>query len=130
MSRAQFTEYKILSFRDFNIDLFQIRNYANDLLSCSIKCVISQPIRTCRNLKTLINPIYFNNICNIMTSGIMYYDISYYLPSVFLIASTKQSKNDQNINDNKFICGMLNFIIEEFNNCLWKGLIISICLTK
>ena len=65
-----------------------------------------------------------------MISGIMYYDISYYLPSVFLIASIKQSKNDQNINDNKFICGILNFIIEEFNNDLWKDLIICICLTK
>ena len=117
MSRAQFAEYKILSFRDFNIDLFQIRNNANDLLCCSIKCVISQPIRTCRNSKTLINPIYFNNICNIITSGIIYYDISYHL-SVFLIASTKQSKNVQNINDNKFIRDMLNFIIEEFNNDL------------
>ena len=91
MSRAQFAEYKILRLRDFNIDLFQIendvqiRNYANDLLTCSIKCVISQSIRTCKNSKILIDHICFNNISNIMTSGIMYYNISYHLP-IFLIA--------------------------------------------
>ena len=51
---------------DFNIlvDLFQIesnnqiRNYANDLLSCSIKYLISQASRICRNSKTLIDYIY------------------------------------------------------------------------
>ena len=64
-----------------------------------------------------------------MASGIMYYDISYHLP-IFLIASAKHSKSVPNISNSKFIRDMLNFIIKEFNNNVWKGLLISICLTK
>ena len=50
---SQNIEYYVLG--DFNIHLFQIENnnqignYANDLASRSIKCLISQPTRICRN---------------------------------------------------------------------------------
>ena len=46
---SQNIEFYVL--RNFNIDLFQIKNnnliinYANDLLSCSIKRLINQPTR-------------------------------------------------------------------------------------
>ena len=83
---SQNIEFYVL--KNFDIDLFQIRNYANDLLSCSLKCLICQPTRICKNSKTLIDHIYSNNMSNIVTSGIMCSDISDHQP-IFVIASIK-----------------------------------------
>ena len=111
-------EYYVLG--DINIDLFQIenynqiRNYANDLLSCSIKCFIGQPTRICRNSKTLIDHIYSNNMSNIMTCGNMYGNISDHLP-IFIIALIEQSKSVNNINDTKFIGDISNELTERLN---------------
>ena len=58
---------------------------------------------------------------NIMTSGIMYGDISDHLP-IFVVVPIKQSKSVKNINDAKFICDMSNFDINEFNNDLKERL--------
>ena len=109
------------------MDLFQIknnnqiRNYANDLLSCSIKCLFSRPTRICRKSKTLTDRIYSNSMSNITTSGIMYGYISDHLP-IFVKAPIKQSKSVKNINDIKFIRDMSNFVINEFNNDLTEKL--------
>ena len=52
---------------DFNIDLLQleknhhVRMYADNLISCSVKCTISKATRITTSSETLIDQIYTNN---------------------------------------------------------------------
>ena len=67
---------------DININLLNIkisgniRKYANNVISCSCKCLIDLPTRISQNSKTLIDHIYTNIADTKVQSGIAVTDIS------------------------------------------------------
>ena len=67
---------------DININLLNIKNsgniqkYANNLKSCSCKCLIDLPTRISQNSKTLIDHIYTNIADTKVESGIAVTDTS------------------------------------------------------
>ena len=76
---------------DFNIDLSRIREYnntrkyADNLLSCSVKCVIDQPTRVTAHSKTLLDHIYVNSRQQNVSGGIAVSDISDHFPTFAVI---------------------------------------------
>ena len=78
---------------DFNIDLLKahfnyfIKNYANNLISYSVKCTINKPTRCIINSKTLLDHIYTNNL-KYNFSGIVKYDIFDHLPTFIFVHNT------------------------------------------
>ena len=90
------TEFYILG--DINIDLLQvpndrfIKNYADNLIGHSIKCLINKPTRISNTSETLLDHIYTNcfNSSNI-TSGITITDIPDHLPT-FIYINARRSK--------------------------------------
>ena len=79
---------------DFNIDLLKahsnsfIKNYADNLISYSVKCTINKPTRCTINSKTLLDHIYTNNLKYYNFSGIVQYDISDHLPTFIFVHNT------------------------------------------
>ena len=79
---------------DFNIDLLKahsnsfIKNYTDNLISCSVKCTINKPTRCTINSKTLLDHIYTNNLKYYNFSGIVQYDISDHLPTFIFVHNT------------------------------------------
>ena len=84
---------------DFNIDLSRIReynntrNYADNLLSCSVKCVIDQPTRVTAYSKTLLDHIYVNSRQQNVSGGIAVSDISDHFPTFAVIEIKAGQKN-------------------------------------
>ena len=79
---------------DFDIDLLKahfnsfLKNYADNLISYSVKCTINKPIRCTINLKTLFDLIYTNNLKYYNFCGIVQYDISDHLPTFIFVHNT------------------------------------------
>ena len=102
---------------DFNIDSLKahsnsfIKNYADNLISYSVKSTINKPMRCTINPKTLLDYIYTNNLKYYSFSGIVQYDISDYLPTFIFVRNTGMK--------NKVLKGILtrdmkNFSLELF----------------
>ena len=83
---------------DFDIDLLKahfnsfLKNYADNLISYSVKCTINKPTRCTINLKTLFDLIYTNNLKYYNFCGIVQYDISDHL-STFIFVHNTAMKN-------------------------------------
>ena len=79
---------------DFNIDLLKahsnsfIKNYADNLISYSVKCTINKPTRCTINSKTLLDHICTNNLKYYNFSRIVQYDISDHLPTFTFVHNT------------------------------------------
>ena len=79
---------------DFNIDLLKahsnsfIKNYADNLISYSVKCTINKPTRCTINSKMLLDHIYTNNLKYYNFSGIVKCDISDHLPTFIFVYNT------------------------------------------
>ena len=106
---------------DFNIDLLKahsnsfIKNYADNLISYSVKCTINKSTRCNINSKTLLDHIYTNNSKYYNFSGIVQYDISYHLPTlIFIHNSAMKNKLLKDI----LIRDMKIFFLELFCNDL------------
>ena len=110
------TEFYILG--DINIDLLQvpndrfIKNYADNLIGHSIKCLINKPTRISNTSETLLDHIYTNcfNSSNI-TSGITITDIPDHLPT-FIYINALRSKTK--ITETLYIRDTSNFSIDKF----------------
>ena len=108
-----------------NINLLNIKNsgnirkYANNLISCSCKCLIDLPTRISQNSKTLIDRIYTNIANTKVESGIAVTDISDHCGTFanFLLKSV--CKNTKSYN---FVRDMKNFQPELFLESLIKKL--------
>ena len=78
----------------FNIDLLKahsnsfIKNYADNLISYSVKCTINKPTRCTINSKTLLDHIYTKNSKYYNFRGIIQYDISDHLPTFIFVHNT------------------------------------------
>ena len=102
---------------DFNIDLSRIREYnntrkyADNLLSCSVKCVIDQPTRVTAHSKTLLDHIYVNSRQQNVSGGIAVSDISDHFPT-FAVIEIKAGQKKQT--DQIFTRDLKNFNVEAF----------------
>ena len=105
----------------FNIDLLKahsnsfIKNYADNLISYSVKCTINKPTRCTINSKTLLDHIYINNLKYYNFSGIVQYDISDHLPTFIFVHNT-EIKNK--VLKDILIRDMKKFSLELFCNDL------------
>ena len=85
---------------DYNIDLTKIKSnnrikaYADDLIGSTVKCLINQPTRECKNSKSLLDHIYSNNLNNQLIPGIAISNISDRYLVFALIPSVKHFKNN------------------------------------
>ena len=112
-------KYSYMVVGDFNLDLMKVcsnnnnRKYANNLISCSCKCLIGAPTRVTESSKTLLDHIYesTNDAPYHTLGGIVLSDITDHLP-VFAIKSSKMKKSKLN-NDYHFR-DMTNFDPEIF----------------
>ena len=110
---------------DININLLNIKNsgkirkYANNLLSCSCRCLIDLPTRFSQNSKTLIDHIYSNIANTKVESGIAVTDISDHCGTFanFLLKSVYKNTKSYN-----FVRDMKNFQSELFLESLNKKL--------
>ena len=69
------------------------RKYADNLLSCSVKCVIDQPTRVTAHSKTLLDHIYVNSRQQNVSGGIAVSDISDHFPTFAVIKIKAGQKN-------------------------------------
>ena len=106
---------------DFKIDLLKahsysfIKNYANNLISYSVKCTINKPTRCTINSKTLLDHIHTNNLKYYNFSGIVQYDISDHLPTFIFVHNTAMKNK---VLKDILIRDMKNFSLELFCNDL------------
>ena len=107
---------------DFNIDLGSLnsnrvfRNYADNLISYSIKCAINKPTRITETSKTLLDHLYTNNHNRLIFSGIIISDISDHFP-IFAFICNSKAKTKKKV-ENFSIRDFSNFSVESFNDDL------------
>ena len=106
---------------NFNIDLLKahsnsfIKNYADNLISYSVKCTINKPTRCTINSKTLLDHIYTNNLKYYNFSEIVQYNISDHLPTFIFVHNTAMKNK---VLKDILIRDMKNFSLELFCNDL------------